>query len=365
MDAVPCPARFDWRASRRLDSGSPTLDPFAGCPAEDDVLSFPPFRLDPGDERLWREDREITLRRKPFAILRYFAEHPQRLVTHDELVQAVWGQISMSENLLRTHIHDLPRNIGEGIVETVVGRGYRFVPKVAQIAESPPPRRGEAPQPPLVGRDDAMTVLQEDWKRVLGGERRIVFVTGDSGIGKSALAEAFLCEIAQQTTCWMLRGACIEQYGAGEPYLPMLVALGSVARGPIGSRLVDVLARHAPSWLAQMPELIADHRETPQRTDEGPAQTSMARELVGALEVLSQEQPVVVLLEDLQWTDDSTAELLAMLGGRYESARLLLVGTNREAEIAKADPIARVMGELEAHGRATVLRLEGLSEPAV
>src|SRR5262249_9984817 len=180
-----------------------------------------------------------------------------------------------------------------------------------------------------------------------------------------ALAEAFLCEIAQQTTCWMLRGACIEQYGAGEPYLPMLVALGSVARGPIGSRLVDVLARHAPSWLAQMPELIADHRETPQRTDEGPAQTSMARELVGALEVLSQEQPVVVLLEDLQWTDDSTAELLAMLGGRYESARLPLVRTNREAEIAKADPIARVMGELEAHGRATVLRLEGLSEPAV
>jgi hypothetical protein len=62
----------------------------------------------------------------------------------------------------------------------------------------------------------------------------------------------------------------------------MLAALGSAARGPIGSRLVDVLARHAPSWLAQMPALTPDHRvETPQATGEAPAQARMARELAG------------------------------------------------------------------------------------
>jgi len=330
------------------------------------VLSFPPFRLDPADERLWRDNREITLRRKPFAILRYLAENPQRLVTQRELVEAVWGQIAMSESLLRTHIHELRQHVGEGIVETVVGRGYRFVPNVAQIAESLSTRRGGAPQPPLVGRDDAMSVLRDDWDAALEGRRRIVFVTGDSGIGKSTLAEAFLSEIAQQTTCWIARGACIEHYGPGEPYLPMLVALGSVARGPIGSRLVEVLARHAPSWLAQMPALMADLGvETPQRTGNGPAQARMALELAEALEVLAQEQPIAVLLEDLQWADDSTVELLAMLGRRYESARLLVIGTSREAEIAKGHPVARVMVDLEAHGRATVLRLEGLSESAV
>src|SRR5262245_43520610 len=107
------------------------------------------------------------MRRKPFAILRYLAKNPQRLVTQRELVEAVWGQIAMSEGLLRTHIHELRQNIGEGMVETVVGRGYRFVPKVAQMAESPSTRRGEAPPSPLVGRDDAMTVLREDWAAAL------------------------------------------------------------------------------------------------------------------------------------------------------------------------------------------------------
>lgn len=330
------------------------------------MLSFPPFRLDPGDERLWRDEQEIPLRRKPFAILRYFVEHPQRLVTHDELVQAVWGQVAMSESLLRTYIRELRRNLGEGIVETVVGRGYRFIAEVSQIESAPAQRASAAPQPTLVGRTDAMNVLWDAWRGALDGTRRIVFVTGDSGIGKSALAEAFVLEIAQQDTPWIARGACIEHYGAGEPYLPMLAALGSVARGPIGARLVEVLARHAPSWLAQMPALRADPRvETPQTPGEGPTQTRMARELAEAFEVLTQELPIVVLLEDLQWADDCTAELLAMLGRRYEPARLLILGTVRDAEMAKGDPMARVMGELEAHGRATVLRLEGLPESAV
>jgi DNA-binding winged helix-turn-helix (wHTH) protein len=111
------------------------------------VLSFPPFRLDPADERLWRDEQEIPLRRKPFAILRYFVEHPQRLVTHDELVEAVWGKIAMSESLLRTHVASCARRSG-GIVETVVGRGYRFVPKVAQVADRHPLGAGKHPSLP-------------------------------------------------------------------------------------------------------------------------------------------------------------------------------------------------------------------------
>src|SRR5262249_38653036 len=156
------------------------------------VLSFPPFRLDPGDERLWRDDREIALRRKPFAILRYLAEHPQRLVTQRELVEAVWGKVAMSESLLRTHIHELRQHIGDGIVETVVGRGYRFTPEVARLVASSVAHPGEAPEAPLVGRDDALTALRDHWHAALAGRRRIVFLTGDSGIGKSALAEALL-----------------------------------------------------------------------------------------------------------------------------------------------------------------------------
>jgi DNA-binding response OmpR family regulator len=91
------------------------------------VLSFPPFRLDLVEERLWNGERELRLRRKPFAILCHLARRPGRLVTHSEIVEAVWGNIAMSESLLRTHVHDLRRVLGVALIETVVGRGYRFV----------------------------------------------------------------------------------------------------------------------------------------------------------------------------------------------------------------------------------------------
>ena len=60
---------------------------------QDLVLSFPPFRLDVADERLWKNGTEIKLRRKPFAILKYLAMHPRRLVTQEALIEAVWGKV--------------------------------------------------------------------------------------------------------------------------------------------------------------------------------------------------------------------------------------------------------------------------------
>src|SRR5882672_4718322 len=92
-----------------------------------DVRLFGPFRLDVGEQRLWRGNDELKLRRKPFAILRFLTANPLRLVTQEEIVGAVWGGIAMSESLLRTHMSEVRRVLGEGAVETVIGRGYRFL----------------------------------------------------------------------------------------------------------------------------------------------------------------------------------------------------------------------------------------------
>src|SRR5580704_12757557 len=100
------------------------------------VLSFPPFRLDFVEERLWKGNLELQLRPKPFAILRYLARNPRRLVTRAEIVNAVWGgRVAMSESLVRTHMHDLRRALGESVIETVVGRGYRFVASVGDVGD--------------------------------------------------------------------------------------------------------------------------------------------------------------------------------------------------------------------------------------
>jgi DNA-binding winged helix-turn-helix (wHTH) protein len=138
------------------------------------VLSFPPFHLDVAEERLWKNGRELRLRPKPFAILRYLTRHPRRLVTQSEIVDAVWGKIAMSDSLLRTHIRDLRRVLGERVIETVVGRGYRFVADVSEIDEArngrglsgKPPlelvRTSEGPGPePAVRTAESARVLEE------------------------------------------------------------------------------------------------------------------------------------------------------------------------------------------------------------
>jgi DNA-binding winged helix-turn-helix (wHTH) protein len=99
------------------------------------ILSFPPFTLDRTNEVLWRDGAQLPLRARPFTILRYLAEHPQRLVTQRELVETIWGNVATSDSLLRTHVRVLRRVLGEGVIETIIGRGYRFVLEVTQVPE--------------------------------------------------------------------------------------------------------------------------------------------------------------------------------------------------------------------------------------
>lgn len=111
------------------------------------VLSFPPFQLDLVNETLWRNDVEIPLQAKRFKILRYLAEHAQRLVTQRELIEAIWGKVVVSESLLRTHVRQLRQALGDGVVQTINARGYRFVPavhRVDRMASRQPRSRGPA-----------------------------------------------------------------------------------------------------------------------------------------------------------------------------------------------------------------------------
>ncbi len=109
-------------------------------PDEPAMLSCPPFRLDLAEERLWKGERELRLRRKEFAVLRHLAQNPRRLITHSEIVAAVWGNLAMSESLLRTHVREVRRVIGKGVIETVVGRGYRLAANMIHVEGGNPGR---------------------------------------------------------------------------------------------------------------------------------------------------------------------------------------------------------------------------------
>jgi predicted ATPase len=191
-----------------------------------------------------------------------------------------------------------------------------------------------------------------------------VFIAGEPGIGKTALVETFLQRSVARRRVRFARGQCVEQYGASEAYLPWLEMLDQMGRD---EGVVRLLRRYAPMWLAQMPWLIGPiEREKLQREIVGTTRERMVRELAEALEALSEMAPLVLVLEDLHWSDQSSIGLLSYVARRREPARLLLVGTYRHAEAMTHDhPLMALKQELGVHAQCEELALNFLSPEAV
>ena len=186
------------------------------------------------------------------------------------------------------------------------------------------------------------------------GSRRIGFIAGDAGIGKTALVDAFVGR-ARRATRRSRAGQCIEQYGAGEAYLPILEALGRLGRER--RRAADRAAADARAELAGAPAVAAT-RPTPRRSRPRPA-GRMLRELAEALEVFTAREPLVLVLEDLHWSDSATLEWLAYVARRRDPARLLVLGTYRPVEAAaRTSPLraaARVSCDIQPQCARVVL----------
>jgi tetratricopeptide (TPR) repeat protein len=219
----------------------------------------------------------------------------------------------------------------------------------------------------MVGRASELTKLNNWFAHVKTGTRRIIFISGEPGIGKTTLTHAFADSLSSNGLVRIGRGQCVEQYGAGEPYMPILEALTRMCREPGGEMIVDILHRVAPAWLAQMPSLIsAEDRARLQGLAQSATQQRMLREMAEALEVIAAEAPLILFLEDLHWSDPSTLDLIATVARRAESARLMILGTYRPVEtLAGEHPLRAIKEELELHQQGIELRLKLLGEPDV
>src|SRR5262245_41708260 len=346
------------------------------------AILFSSFRLDPDNARLWHGSQVIRLRPKSFAVLRYLLERPGQLVTKEELLNALWPNTYVSDALVKDSILEIRKALGDDpraqqFVETVHRRGYRWLASLRSTSPVPSTEfqvqsSSPAPSPQhlvatLVGREAELGRLHQWLGKALGGERQTVFVTGEPGIGKTTIVEAFLRQIVTEEKVWVGRGQCIEHYGAGEAYMPVLEALGRLCRAPEGEQLIDVLNRYAPTWLVQLPALLkADDFERLQRKVQGATRERMLREMAEAVEILTAERPLILCLEDLHWSDVSTLELLSVLARRRETARLLVLGTYRPVEmLGNGHPLRAVKQELQLHQQCKELRLGFLTEPNV
>jgi AAA ATPase-like protein len=154
--------------------------------------------------------------------------------------------------------------------------------------------------PKMVGRATELAKLNHWFEQARSGMRRVIFVSGEPGIGKTMLTRAFADSLASDRAVRIGRGQCVDQYGAGEPYLPILEALTRLCREPGGGKLVEILHRIAPACLAQMPSLFnVEDRARLQGVAQVTTQQRMLREMAEALEVIAAKTPLVLYLEDL------------------------------------------------------------------
>ena len=335
------------------------------------MLLFGDFRLDVRGAALWRReqnglDRPTLLPPRAFALLTYLVERNGRMVTHSELLDAVWQRSYVQPEVLKTQILALRTALGDDAktpryIETVPRRGYRFVAPVATVvAEDDSPGLNR-----LVGRNAALSALDAAFDCMLGGERRLVFVTGEPGMGKTALLDAFRARVAARNSAVRIgAGQCVEGYGGQESYAPLIEALDEIGRER--ASVVEILSRVAPTWLRHMPELGKGTAARAVRDDTHVSQNRMGHELAEALRAIAGGGPVLLLLDDVQWADGSTIDALASFARQREPARVMVVAGARPGDIALGNaPLAALRRELTTHSLCLGIDLEPLTLAAL
>jgi predicted ATPase len=292
------------------------------------------------------------------------------LITKGALLDEVWGHRFVSESVLKTAISELRAAVDDDArqpryIETVSRRGYRFIASTTAAVPSVSTRvsdAGSVQARSFIGRADALGRLNAAWDLACTGKRTVAWVAGDPGIGKTTLIDHFVSGLGGIASA---RGQCVEQHGAGEPYLPVLEALGELGRSD--STVAPLLRAVAPAWLLQLPWLsTAEERDALRRDLAGVSADRMLREMGEFFDRYTAERPLLLVTEDLHWSDQATIQLINHIARRRGNARLMWLASFRLAEIIANDhPLKALRNELRLHGLCEENVLDPFSEEEV
>jgi class 3 adenylate cyclase len=239
----------------------------------------------------------------------------------------------------------------------------------AALAEAPSGQDGsERADNPLdrlaggvfVGRERELAQIRETVDAALEGAGGLLLVVGEPGIGKTRTSEE-LATYAQVSGARVYWGRCREDEGA-PAYWPWVQAI----RGYVRDADPVAMAWQMGAGAAEVAQIVPEVSERLDVAPAGPSESEEARfrlfdSVTSFLLAAARDRPMVVVLDDLHWADETSLLLLKHLASEIGSSGLLVVGTYRDIELGRHHPLARVLGELGG----TRIALDGFSVPAI
>lgn len=290
---------------------------------------FLAYRFDERERILWHGAEEVRLTRKASAILQCLIEGAGRIVTHETILSTVWSGTHVQTDNIKVLVHEIRAALQDDprdprYIRSEPGRGYSFIAPVL-----------DAPLPQPDSRDSAISSIfvnhQADLAKLTGAltdpsrsDCRVILVEGERGMGKTALCDAFMQLARDVPAVRICYGQSVAHAGKPEPYQPIADALHHLSRQS-PAIMPALFSQHAPTWLRRLPPWIAD--AAPPTEDPLYDPTRMLREIGALLEVIAADVTTVIILDDLQWADLETVELLRGLARRHAPLRTLILAT--------------------------------------
>src|SRR4051812_26408243 len=194
--------------------------------------------------------------------------------------------------------------------------------------------------PVLVGRDAELAVLTAALDAAVEGVPGVVLLGGEAGVGKTRLVEE-AAQRAQAAGARVLTGGCVELGGEALPFAPLADALRQLARETLPEELEEFLGPARQELARLVPELDphAPHGET--------SSARLLELVLGVIQRLAADRPLMFVIEDLHWGDRSTLDLVTLLVRALRATRVLAVVTFRSDELHRAHPLRPVLTSWE------------------
>jgi predicted ATPase/class 3 adenylate cyclase len=214
----------------------------------------------------------------------------------------------------------------------------------------------------LVGREEELSTLEDALLAACRGEGSVVVLAGDAGMGKSRLCRE-LTTRAERIGAVVMEGSCSEA-DLALPYLPFLEAIGNQLSSGESARWRSRLGVHLRELAKVFPQLAEDEPATTE-TDGPDRRLRLFEAFLALLGLASEERGLLLIVEDLQWADASTRELLDYLTRRLRNNRILLLATYRRDEMHRKHPLLPTIQGWQRSRLAQLVELEALPPEGV